>query len=1317
MNNFMLIIAVFLVAVLTALFAVPPMINWNDFRGVFEEEASRLLDREVRVGGDVSVRILPVPYVSFEKVRIADAPGIPGSFARADQFKMWLAVPPLLGGVIEARQIELEQPVIRLRTEPDGTGNWRKLQVSKRDLAYIPSEVALNSVRITDGTLLFESDRGQEITKLNKITGELIAGSLSGPYKFIGTMPLGDNPNLPSQEVRLSTARMEDNGEVRFSGSIRSADNRTVHSMNGTMHDLLGKARAEGVLTSRSLPAKTGNPEKGIASGYEMTTNVTLDSKALRLGDIDIAFRNNDRQQSLKGRAVTTWREGLVTQTHLAAGWLDLDAIAGTMPGESPLRAVERLLTEGSEPLGAGVTSVDIKIDQASLAGTSISDLKGRMVRRDGVTRMEALRASLPGRTELAVDGFLERRDTGLQFDGSLLLQSASFAELARWLRVGLDEQALAALTTPFKITGDVRVRPKSVELSQAIITLAEATAEGTVSYNWSARPVLVAALDADALKFDRFGPDGLSPARLARTLGFSLSPDQRRPDAPQPASTLGSTDEPAGPASTDWLRAIDIALSLRARQISDGSRVFSDVDVDFGRNGDNLNLSRFNLTWEPGLKLALSGKLTGVATHPRGNLKGTVAAVNEQAAGHLAELTSLMAGALTPRQAFSGRIPLRIALDAEFDTASPAANGAGTSFSRIIADGTIGNDRIRIAAQTEGSLAGWRNQPAQVNARIAGQDAVTTARWLSGEPIGITTGSGTTPLRPAKEALDQANAPATVTSPATVTMAAAGIPRQKMKSVVLFNAGDALSADFSGELRVAETGGVISPEWSGDLEIRQTTTTMLARLAWPAWLERLPRAPAQGRIAIATTANGYTFEPQEFEIGRTKISGKLSLERSEGGAVPMFGGSIAATEASLPVLSSLLLKVQAEQSTPPASAAEQDVADGAPPDSGNDDASNGVQNVWPDQPFDFAPLAGAQTNVKVEITELVLNDSGSKLNDIAFQLTTSAGRLAITDFAGTVVSVDPDAGAVNARISFDESQAGTRFTADLAATRLALRNWSPQLARAGRLEGTADVTLKLNGQALSPRSLSSLVEGAGELRLTAARLPGMTSNEVTEAARKVIDSELELEELPAQFADLASRSSVLIGDQRHEIRVSNGSLALPAIAPGRGDARLRNVTFVDLPRWWIDSQWTITPEPQPRPDAPDQTVPLPPVSLLYSGSLKSIGAIEAKIDLGDLERELVVRKMEANVARLEQLRREDEARAAAERERQRRIEEEQQRSIEAENNRRLERRGQPFSQSQPPGAPALTQGGLTEGGGVTGQIIRPPQPSPVVPQ
>ena len=84
MNNALLYLGGLLVVVLAALFSVPFFIDWNGYRGVFEEEASKVLGRDVRVGGAVNLRLLPTPYVRFEKVRLADTTGQTGEpFVRA----------------------------------------------------------------------------------------------------------------------------------------------------------------------------------------------------------------------------------------------------------------------------------------------------------------------------------------------------------------------------------------------------------------------------------------------------------------------------------------------------------------------------------------------------------------------------------------------------------------------------------------------------------------------------------------------------------------------------------------------------------------------------------------------------------------------------------------------------------------------------------------------------------------------------------------------------------------------------------------------------------------------------------------------------------------------------------------------------------------------------------------------------------------------------------------------------------------------------------------------------------------------------------
>jgi uncharacterized protein involved in outer membrane biogenesis len=57
-----------------------------------------MLGREVRVQGNVGLRLLPAPYVHAEKLRIGGAVGEETGRAlfTADEFTMWLSVPPLL---------------------------------------------------------------------------------------------------------------------------------------------------------------------------------------------------------------------------------------------------------------------------------------------------------------------------------------------------------------------------------------------------------------------------------------------------------------------------------------------------------------------------------------------------------------------------------------------------------------------------------------------------------------------------------------------------------------------------------------------------------------------------------------------------------------------------------------------------------------------------------------------------------------------------------------------------------------------------------------------------------------------------------------------------------------------------------------------------------------------------------------------------------------------------------------------------------------------------------------------------------------------
>ncbi len=255
MNNFLLYLGGLLIAALAVLFAVPHFVDWNSYRGVFEAEASRILGRELRVGGAVNVRFLPVPYVSFEKIRIADQGAESGSIIRIDSFTMWLSVPPLLRGVLEAHQVELRRPVLQLATDASGSGNWRTLSLNPGAMPFVPKDVALQSVRIIDGAIIVSGTSKNELARLADITGELAAEALEGPYKFKGSLKWDGE----LRQVRFATAKQDPNGDVRFKAAVDAPASGNGYVLDGRLRDLKGAPKLDGDLTAK-LAMNDGAP-------------------------------------------------------------------------------------------------------------------------------------------------------------------------------------------------------------------------------------------------------------------------------------------------------------------------------------------------------------------------------------------------------------------------------------------------------------------------------------------------------------------------------------------------------------------------------------------------------------------------------------------------------------------------------------------------------------------------------------------------------------------------------------------------------------------------------------------------------------------------------------------------------------------------------------------------------------------------------------------------------------------------------------------------------------------------------------------------
>jgi hypothetical protein len=137
--------------------------------------------------------------------------------------------------------------------------------------------------------------------------------------------------------------------------------------------------------------------------------------------------------------------------------------------------------------------------------------------------------------------------------------------------------------------------------------------------------------------------------------------------------------------------------------------------------------------------------------------------------------------------------------------------------------------------------------------------------------------------------------------------------------------------------------------------------------------------------------------------------------------------------------------------------------------------------------------------------------------------------------------------------------------------------------------------------------------------------------------------------------------------------------------------------TTVDLASLVVDSSWQVEPkEPDVvRPELPRKGA-LPAISVVYVGPLKDAWSLKPRITSGQLERELVIRRMELDAEQLERLRWRDSERAQQDDERRS--------ALEAERAARAA--AEAAAESVPEPEPAVSPTWM----------IAPPEPSVVTP-
>ncbi len=1193
MNGALLWIAGLTVSLLAALFAVPYAVDWNSYRGVFEEEASRMLGREVRVGGDVSLRLLPAPYVRFEKPRIADE-GLGEAFFRAESFTMWLALPPLVQGIVEAKQVELRRPALRLQVDREGGGNWRSFRISRAALPFVPRGVALQSLRITDGVLALHGVDGEPLARIEIADGELSAPALKGPYKLRADVSWDGE----TREVRASTAPLDDDGSVRLKVAVRAPRSGNAYTFDGRVTGARGQPRFDGGLTAvipisgspvpRPLPAAAGDGESSgtgaPGSAFEVRAAVSADVLSARLSDIAFSFEQNGQPQLLTGAAEASWHGRPVLKASLTSRWLDLDRIAGVPPKANALETARRLSADlmGYLPTGAEVAA-RIAIDQANVAGDVVSGLVLAIENAGKGLTIKELRASLPGGSRIDVSGSLTGSGRAEAFDGDVLLRGANLGRFLAWAARG-SGAAETRGESGFSLGARLSLGTHGLEIRKASLDAGPNRLTGDLSYRWEGRRQLALSIETAYADIS-----GLLPGAL----GLELL----KPRAGAPAAAGADPGLRLAGVLPD-LAETDARLAIRADVLTDGTRVLHKVDADVTVQNGTLRIPRLRAATPAGFELELDGEVRDIAGEPNGALQGVVAAASPAALDQFLEIAPVEVEA-AKRQWLAGLAPLRLAFVTRFGL-------QGRSAAEISVDGSAHGEMLVGSLRLDGGLGNWRSAPIDL---MLTSDSAEVARAARGLLLGGAAGR--------EEPVDLERG--------RLLVKAGGTPARDTALLVQLTS-DHIQLAVRGRGAAPPDG---KPAFKGELEIASADAGRASRFAGLGQPAGATGVALQGRAGIELNEAGLTVDFSRLQVADAHLTGRVSLSGPQGER--RLEAELEADAISLPRI--LGLALDRGKARPAASGS--DVAEAAP---------------WRDEPFDLGNLEHIDGRVGLKAGSLSLGE-GFSLADAVVELEVGPGRLTVSKLEGRALG-----GAMSGAFKLEKTTAGAALSGALGLWDIRLDQITGA-SNAPFAAGRVQLTLQFSGQAVTPRALIPVLKGKGELELKSARWERLSPGAIEAAADAVLTGRSATggESLRQVLRTALAAGPLPLGSRKIPVELGEGALRIGAFPVDTPQALATNETTIDIAELKIDSEWKLEPKA-----ARSRTARLPGISVIFVGPLQSLASLEPRLAADALERELAVRGMERDVEHLEQLRKEDEARARAEAERLRALEQQQ---------------------------------------------------------
>ncbi|MPZ58398.1 MAG: AsmA family protein [Rhizobiales bacterium] len=650
----------FAFAIILALLAAligPFLVDWTQFRSVFEAEASRMVGMPVRVKGAIDARLLPSPSLTLHGLEIGNPNG--DQTLQARLLNIEFALGSLMRGELRAVEAQVAGPEVTVAIDAAGS-----LDLPKLSAGFVPDSLSIERLNIEDGRAHLVNAATGRRTTFDKVWFNGDLRSLAGPFK-------GEGAFVASGELygyRVAAGRLGEDGTLRVRLSLDPSDRLLAAEAEGSLIVGRAKPRFEGTIAlSRPASLVVATGESKVKPPWRLTSRVNVGAAGAKLERIDFLYGSEDSGVRLTGTADLRFGRQPRFKGVLSARLLDLDRLIATpeTPTRLPADAVKTLIAAYADTLLPPIPAeFSVSADSVTLGGAAVQMFGADVRVGAGAWILDRVEFRAPGLTQVNLSGRLDLAPS-MGFSGPVKIETNEPGAFAAWLNGRNDP---ATQIRPFKARGEVLLNHRQIAIERLKADIDRKAVEGRLRYAFASADnpsrleaeISAPELDVDALH---------SFAEAARA-GSSLQPPS------------------------------EIVLSIAVDRAKIAGVEARTVQARLKRDAKLLLVERLSVADLGGASLEATGRVDTSGAAPRGNLALDVEARDLD--GIIALAAKFAPAAEEPLRRAAARVPqakLRVTLG--LDGPTRPEPGAKTSV-RFAVEGRVGGLRASLHGQAQ---------------------------------------------------------------------------------------------------------------------------------------------------------------------------------------------------------------------------------------------------------------------------------------------------------------------------------------------------------------------------------------------------------------------------------------------------------------------------------------------------------------------------------------------------------------------------------------------------------------------------------------